>query len=334
MSRTSLSGRARDAVHLVTIGDIAVRCGTDPDTVSRWPALGRFPDPAEPAGTGRPEDAWWWPDVLEFIGRHQAGLAADLPLLAAVPPRPLPGWRGGPPGPRILDPFCLQVIRAMRGQVDEQGRARYTARQIAASLPFPVKPSMIYQYAPGPGRGGDLRTLPDEKIAEMRGLRARTRPDGRPEFTLRDLAARFDVSDITVSRYCRDIQPPGGRDRRHGRQQPVDADGRPLDGDQVRRVQAMRAERGPGGARRHTREQVAEACGVTTATVARLERGLTGPRRPAPASAASSRPGRPARPEQLDTAGIPAATTAAARTAGNPGRRPGRIAPAAARRAL
>jgi hypothetical protein len=42
-------------------------------------------------------------------------------------------------------------------------------------------------------------------------------------------------------------------------------------------VQAMRAERDGAGSHRYTREQVAEACLVSVATVKRLERRLTGP---------------------------------------------------------
>ena len=49
------------------------------------------------------------------------------------------------------------------------------------------------------------RALPEDKIARMRALRAAVGPDGKPVHRLRDLAAVFGVSDITVSRYGRDI---------------------------------------------------------------------------------------------------------------------------------
>ena len=46
----------------------------------------------------------------------------------------------------------------------------------------------------------------------MRELRARGDGNGRHLYSLQDLAGMFDVSEITVSRYCRDIAaPPAGR---------------------------------------------------------------------------------------------------------------------------
>lgn len=146
MARKARPNRDRAVVNVVTISDIAVRCGTDTGTVGQWRAQYEFPGPLTPSTAGA--ETWWWPDVTEFIAQHHAELAAALPLLAAKPSRPRPGRRGAPRGPRILDPFGLQQIRAMRAQLDDQGRPRYTARQIAASLPYPVEVSNIRLYAP------------------------------------------------------------------------------------------------------------------------------------------------------------------------------------------
>jgi transcriptional regulator with XRE-family HTH domain len=102
---------------------------------------------------------------------------------------------------------------------------------------------------------------------------------GEFRYTLQELAGRFGVTNVTASRYCLDIRsdrPPAPRSRR----QAYDAEGHPITVEQVERAQAMRAERDDAGAHRYTREQVAEACGVSVATVKRLERRLTGPPRP------------------------------------------------------
>jgi transcriptional regulator with XRE-family HTH domain len=269
--------------NVVTISDIAARCGVGEDTISRWLTQYQFPDPLIPASAG--VETWWWPDIYEFIDLHCAELAEVLPVLpGARAPRP-PGKRGREP---VLDPFGLQQVLAMRTQLDDQGRPRYTARQIAASLPYPVDEAVIHVHAPGPGgqrrgRGGDLRALPDQQIGRLRALRAKVGPDGKAVHTLRDLAIMFGISDMTASRYCRDIQvnsrASDGRPHitRARRIQPVDAEGNPIADELVRRIQALGAERDSGGTRRYTREEVAEACGVTAAIVTRLERGLTGP---------------------------------------------------------
>jgi transcriptional regulator with XRE-family HTH domain len=175
----------------------------------------------------------------------------------------------------------LRVLEAMHGQVDDQDRPRFTLEQIAAAMSGNVTATTIMNYAPASrrrsGRGGDSRALEPERIAEMRALRAETTQDHKPRYTLRQLAARFGVSDISVSRYCRDIQPGGPVTPRRRRRQPFDAEGNPITVEQVERVQAMRAERNGAGAHRYTREQVAEECLVSVATVKRLERRLTGP---------------------------------------------------------
>ena len=63
----------------------------------------------------------------------------------------------------------------------------------------------------------------------------------------------------------------------------------------------MRAERDGAGAHRYTREQVAEACLVSVATVKRLERRLTGP---------------PGAPRHLDAVSFPDPPVSAPRSRG------------------
>jgi hypothetical protein len=271
------------AANLVTVTDIAARTGSPEDAAELWVHLPAFPRLLVPEiASGR---VWWWPDVREYILSHAAKLPGYVPPAAVKPasrPRPA-GKRGADPGPRILTAFDLRVLEAMHGQVDDQERPRFTLEQIAAAMSGNVSAMTIVKYAPASrrrsGRGGDSRALEPEQIAEMRALRAETTQDEKPRYTLRQLAARFGVSDISASRYCRDIQP-GVPVTPRRRRQPFDADGNPITVEQVERVQAMRAERDGAGAHRYTREQVAEACQVSVATVKRLERRLTGPPRP------------------------------------------------------
>ena len=269
------------AANLVTVTDIAVRTGSPEDAAELWVRLPAFPRLLVPDIAGG--RVWWWPDVREYILSRAAKLPGYVSPAAVKPasrPRPA-GKRGADPGPRILTAFDLRVLEAMHGQVDDQDRPRFTLEQIAAAMSGNVTATTIMNYAPASrrrsGRGGDSRALEPERIAEMRALRAETTQDHKPRYTLRQLAARFGVSDISVSRYCRDIQPGGPVTPRRRRHQPFDAEGNPITVEQVERVQAMRAERNGAGAHRYTREQVAEECLVSVATVKRLERRLTGP---------------------------------------------------------
>ena len=287
MTARKISGeRDHAAANIVTLGDIAVRCGVPADTVAQWQSKGwaggyGFPGPVLPAVAGA-DPAWWWPDIWEFIDRNRGVLAEAMPLLAKAPPVPRPHRRGPAPGPRILDPFSIGQIQAMRGQVDDQDRPRYTARQIAASLPYPVNVSTIHQYAPAPAGhqrrrgGGDRHALPPEKVAELRVLRAQTL-DGKPVYTLHALAALFGITSTTASRYCRDI-PTGRTGQPRRRRSPItatDAAGQTLTSERIRQVQALRAERTSDGAHRYTRDQVADMTGIPANTVGMLERGLT-----------------------------------------------------------
>jgi hypothetical protein len=286
MARKINSEFDRVVANIVTVADIAARCGVSNDTVEEWRSRGwpggyGFPGPVLPTAAGA-GSAWWWPDVWAFIDRNRGELAKAMPLLEAAVPVPLPHRRGAPPGPRILDPFSIGQIRAMRAQVDDQGRPRYTARQIASSLPYPVNVSTIHMHAPAPaghqGRlgGRDLRALPPAKVAELRALRALTQ-DGKPVHTLGELAARPGVTNMTVSRYCRDIVVgTTGESRR--RRTPIAVtgdDGQTLTSEQVRQVQALCAERDDEGVHRYTREQIAGMTGIPAETVGLLARGLT-----------------------------------------------------------
>lgn len=286
-ARKISSERDRAVANIVTIADIAARCGVSADTVEQWRSRGwaggyGFPEPVLPAAAGA-GSAWWWPGIWEFIDRNRGELAKAMPLLAAAPPVPRPHRRGPSPGPRILDPFSIGQIRAMRVQVDDLDRPRYTARQIAASLPYPVSVSTIHQYAPTPPGhqrrrgGGDRHALPPEKVAELRMLRAQTQ-DGKAVYTLHALAARFGITSTTASRYCRDILvgTTGQPRRRRAPITATGADGQALTSERVRQVQALRAERTSEGVHQYTRDQVAEMTGIPAETVAMLERGLTG----------------------------------------------------------
>jgi hypothetical protein len=308
------------AANLVTVTDIAVRTGSPEDAAELWVHLPAFPRLLVPEIAGG--RVWWWPDVRDYILARAAKLPGYVSPTAVKPasrPRPA-GKRGADPGPRILTAFDLRVLEAMHGQVDDQDRPRFTLEQIAAAMSGNVTATTIMHYAPASrrrsGRGGDSRALEPERIAEMRALRAETTQDEKPRYTLRQLAARFGVSDISASRYCRDIQPGGPVTPRRRRQQPFDAEGHPITVEQVERVQAMRAERDDAGAHRYTREQVAEACGVSVATVKRLERRLTGP---------------PGAPRHLDAVSFPDPPLSAPRSreiarqhsrSGTPGRSP------------
>jgi transcriptional regulator with XRE-family HTH domain len=269
---------ASTAANLVILSDIAVRTGSPEDAVSEWVTMPGFPQPLIAVGAGA--RVWWWPDVRKFVLARAAKLPGYVPPGAEFGPpmaRPRPkGKRGPNPGPRALSPFDIRQIRAMHAQHDDQARPRFTFRQIAATLPGGVSAMTVHTYVETrrrpPGLGGDARTLPPERIAELRALRAERTADGKFRYTLRELSKRFGVSDMTVSRYCRDIGPV----TRRRRTRPLtDAEGNEITVEQVQRVQAMRAERDGAGLHRYTPEQVAAACGVSVATVKRLVRGLT-----------------------------------------------------------
>lgn len=324
MARKVSSERDLAAANIVTIADIALRCGVGEETVSRWRDSGMasgygFPGALLPAAAGGVA-AWWWPDIREFIEKNRSFLAAAMPLLEPEPRDE--GKRGPKP---VLDPFSIAVARAMRGQADDQGRPRYTARQIAAAMPYPVNVSAIHLHAPdpeGPGRrGGDRNTLPPGKIAELRELRSRTRPDGNPEHTLRELAARFGISASTAGRYCRDIQV-GDAGRPRARRGPVaaaGAGGQPLTSEQVHQVQVLRAERDSAGNRLRSVEDVAAMTGIPARTITLLDRGLTGQGLPALAFPAPPRP----RPGQPAPARRPVRNAAAPDLGSQPRARPG-----------
>lgn len=264
--------------NLATVTDIAVRAGSPEDAAEQWVTLYSFPRPLIPEAAGG--RVWWWPDVRKFILRHAAELAGYIQPADVMPvsrPRPA-GKRGRNPGPSVLTAFDIRQLHAMHGQVDDQGRPRFTLEQIAASMSRKATAQTIHLYAPArrrpPGLGGDARALEPGQIARLRVLRAEKTPDGKLKYTQRELAAMFGTSDMTVSRYTRDMQLGTPRKRR---KQPLDAEGQPIADELVRRVQAMSAERTGSGEHRYTREQVAGACGVTVATVGRLERNVTAP---------------------------------------------------------
>ena len=269
--------------NLVTVTDIAARTGSPEDAAELWVHLPAFPRLLVPEIAGG--RVWWWPDVREYILSRADTLSGYVPPPDHTPvlrPRPQ-GKRGPNPGSRVISAFDLRVLEAMHGQANDRGEPRFTLEQIAAAMPGTVTAATVHKYVParrrGPGRGGDSRALEPEQIAEMRTLRAETTPTGEFRYTLQELAGRFGVTNVTASRYCLDIRsdrPPAPRSRR----QAYDAEGHPITVEQVERAQAMRAERDDAGAHRYTREQVAEACGVSVATVKRLERRLTGPPRP------------------------------------------------------
>jgi hypothetical protein len=134
---------ANMAADLVTISDIAVRAGSPPDAAESWTGLPGFPCPLVPASEG--SRVWWWPDVRGFIVSHGDELDGYVPPPPVAGP---PGKRGPTPGPRSLTAFDVRQIRAMRAQVDDLGRLRYTAAQIASTLPGRAGAALIQHYAP------------------------------------------------------------------------------------------------------------------------------------------------------------------------------------------
>lgn len=269
---------SRIAANLVTVSDIAAWTGVPEGAATQWTKWRGFPRPLTPAAAGA--QIWWWPTVRQFI----LDRAGELPGYIAPPdpvpfPRPRPAGKRGPnPGPRLLSPFDIRQVRAMHAQRDDQGRPRFTFHQIAAALPGDTSAALVHTWVQSrrrpPGLGGDARSLPPEKIAELRALRAEMTPAGKPRHTLKALAEQFGISDMSVSRYTADMRPAGPRRSRH---QAYNAEGNPISDTLVQRVQAMHAERDASGQHRHTPEQIAEACDVTVATVGRLVRRLTGP---------------------------------------------------------
>lgn len=309
----------RLAANLVTVTDIAARTGSPEDAAELWVRLPAFPRLLVPEIAGG--RVWWWPDVRKYILSRADTLSGYVPPSDHKPvlrPRPQ-GKRGPNPGPRVISAFDLRVLEAMHGQANDRGEPRFTLEQIAAAMPGTVTAATVHKYVParrrGPGHGGDSRALEPEQIAAMRALRAETTLTGEFRYTLQELADRFGVTNVTASRYCLDIRPdrpPAPRPRR----QAYDAEGHPITVEQVERVQSMRAERDDAGAHRYTREQVAEACGVSVATVKRLERRLTGP---------------PGAPRHLDAVSFPDPPVSAPRSrgtarqtsrSGTPGRSP------------
>lgn len=296
----------RPAGLVVTMDEVAAWCRVTPGTARAWRGIPGFPEPLPPAAG---ELTWWWPGIRDFIAANAAALSADIPLLTAHIPSPPPGLRGPKPRSWVRTEFDMQLIRVLHTRCDVHGRPVLTRAQIAASLLHPLPPPVISRYLPH-GRGGDPRTLPDAEIARMRELRARDDGNGRHLYSLQDLAGMFDVSDITVSRYCRDIQltPPAGR----GPSITITTTGgQILPPRQVAQVQAMWSRRNPDGSRTHTREEVAQRFGITPKDVtaiyrlyplrqSRAEQQPSGPATAGPArstdipSAPASVTGRPA----------------------------------------
>jgi hypothetical protein len=141
------------------------------------------------------------------------------PVRPVARPRPK-GKRGTDPGPRVLGPFEIRQIEAMRGQVNDHGRPRFTLSQIAAALPGEVTAATVWQYSPDKGGhrpyrprgGGDEREVTPAQITRMRELRAETGPDGRRKYTQRAIAAMFGVSDATVGRHTGSSHGHGSKD--------------------------------------------------------------------------------------------------------------------------
>ena len=257
----------RPAALVVTMDEVAAWCGVAPGTARAWRGMRGFPRPL-PAATG--DRTWWWPAIRDFIAGNAATLAGDIPLLAVPVPSPPPGRRGPKPQVYVRTEFDMQLLRVMHARQDQHGRPVFTRAQIAGALLHPLPPSVISKHLPR-GRGGDPNTLPDPEIARMRELRARLDEDGKPVYSLRDLAEMFDVSDITVSRYCRDIQVGPQPERLPGITITT-ADGGTLSPEQVRQVLTMWARRNPDGSRQHTREQVAEHFRITPQDVTSVYR--------------------------------------------------------------
>jgi DNA-binding transcriptional regulator YdaS (Cro superfamily) len=281
----------RLAALVLTVDDLAVWCGVGPGTANGWRGMPGFPAPV-PAGTGGP--AWWWPAIRDFIVASAAALAGDIPLLGEPVPAPPPGRRGPRPRMWVRTGFDLRLISVMHARKDQHGRAALTRPQIAASLLYPLPPGALSKHLPR-GRGGDLKTLPDPEIARMRELRALRDSGGKPLYSLAELAGLFGVSDITVSRYCRDLAPGPPPARAPGIMITTAAGGT-LAPEQVRQVAIMWAERNPDGSRRHTREQVAAHFGITPQDVTAIYRHRH-LRRTAPPPGPAEEPARPGTPQ-------------------------------------
>lgn len=320
---SAVSPRDLAAVSVVTIEDIAGRCGVPDSAAGAWRDRAGFPEPlvTAPAGVW-----WWWPDVLGWLARNAAGLADDIPRLSARLPAPPPGRRGRKPEMWVRTEFDAHLIAYLYGQADRLGRRRYTMTQVAASLLHPLPAATVSAYLarsgmPRRGPGGDRRSLPDDRVAEMRAMRTETSPDGKPRYSLQQLADMFGISNMTASLYCRDIQVrarPGGLQMARGH---TLADGRTLAPDEVAQVRVMYAERTPGGQRRHTREEVAAAFGITPTDVTAIYRSVPSRARPAtdtaaldfPADASNSGPMAPRRQPTAQRRSI---------RPGSPGQRP------------
>ena len=311
---SAVSPRDLAAVSVVTIEDIAGRCGVPASAAGAWRDRAGFPEPLVTAPAG----LWWWPDVVGWLARNADGLAGDIPRLSARLPAPPPGRRGRKPEMWVRTEFDAHLIAYLYGQVDRLGRRRYTLTQVAASLLHPLPAATVSAYLarsgmPRRGPGGDRRSLPDDRVAEMRAMRTETSPDGKPRYSLQQLADMFGISNMTASLYCRDIQVrarPGGLQMARGH---TLADGRTLAPDEVARVRVMHAERTPGGQRRHTREEVAAAFGITPTDVTAIYRSVPSRARPATGTADAGPPGSP---RHLDALSFPDPPVSAPRPRG------------------
>ena len=274
----------RPAALVVTMEDVAAWCGIAPSKADAWRGMRGFPPPL-PAATR--DLTWWWPGIRDFIASNAATLSGDIPLLAAPIPPPPAGRRGRKPQVYVRTEFDMQLIRFMHARRDQHGRPVFTRAQIAASLLHPLPPSVIGRHLPR-GRGGDPKTLPDPEIARMRELRAQLDGNGKHVYPLHELAEMFDVSDITVSRYCRDLEV-GPQPERLPSITITTADGGTLAPEQVRQVQLMWARRNADGSRQYTPEQVAGRFRITPQDVTAIYR-LRHLRRTAPPQGAAGRP--------------------------------------------
>lgn len=142
--RHDMPDKALAAANLVTVADISVRTGLAPDVAEGWTRHSEWPRPIIPACAGAA--VWWWPDVMAFVVAH-GNLRRRISMAAAlehdmVPPARRPGR------PPTLTPELVHMARAMRGQVDDGGRPRYTLAQISAAMPVTVTVATIRAYAP------------------------------------------------------------------------------------------------------------------------------------------------------------------------------------------